>query len=72
MKIKISEELKQILPNFNVIGYTFDVDNLKIETRIIECGRCSNNCEIVTVYKNDKLLDYWGNYCDNGSIFNHV
>ena len=29
MKIKISEELKQILPNFNVIGYTFDVDNLK-------------------------------------------
>ena len=24
--------------------FNFDVDNLKIETKIVSCGRCSNNC----------------------------
>ena len=29
MKIKINDDLKNILPNFQVIAYTMDVDNLK-------------------------------------------
>ncbi len=48
--------------------FSFDIDNLKLETKITECGRCSNNCEIISVYRNDKLLDAWGNHCERGSI----
>ena len=47
--------------------FNFDIDNYKIETKIANCGRCSNNCEIVTVYKNDALIDCWGNKCPHGS-----
>lgn len=52
--------------------FNFDIDNLKLETKIISCGRCSNNCEIVTVYRDDKLLDFWGNHCEKGSILKNV
>ena len=52
--------------------FNFDVDNLKLETKIMECGKCSNNCEIVMVYKNDQLLDFWGNHCEQGSILKNV
>lgn len=52
--------------------FNFDIDNLKLETKVIQCGRCSNNCEIVSVYKNEELLDYWGNHCEKGSILKSV
>ena len=52
--------------------FNFDVDDLKLETKINQCGRCSNNCEIVTVYRNDELLDFWGNHCEKGSILKNV
>ena len=52
--------------------FNFDIDNLKLETRVSQCGRCSNNCEIITVYRNDTLLDYWGNHCERGSILKNV
>ena len=52
--------------------FNFDIDNLKLETKINQCGRCSNNCEIVTVYRNDELLDFWGNHCEKGSMLNKV
>lgn len=52
--------------------FNFDIDSYKLETRIASCGRCSNNCEIVTVYKNDKLIDHWGNRCNNGKIIKNV
>lgn len=52
--------------------FNFDIDNLKLETKVVECGRCSNNCEIVTVYRNDRLLDFWGNHCEKGSILKNV
>lgn len=48
--------------------FNFDIDNEKLETKIKTCGGCSNNCEIVTVYKNDVLLDYFGNRCDRGKL----
>ena len=50
----------------------FNIDNYKLETKIANCGRCSNNCEIVTVYKNDKLIDHWGNRCERGSMLKNV
>lgn len=48
--------------------FDFNIENLKLETKIIECKRCSNNCEIVSVYRNDILIDYWGNHCERGSL----
>ena len=52
--------------------FNFDIDNLKLETKINQCCGCSNNCEIVTVYRNDKILDFWGNHCEKGSILKNV
>ena len=52
--------------------FDFDIDAYKLETKILSCGRCSNNCEIVTVYKNDKLIDHWGNRCDRGNEIKNV
>jgi hypothetical protein len=54
------------------IVFNFDVDNLKLETKISQCGKCSNNCEIIKVYRNDLLLDYWGNHCERGSVVESV
>ena len=48
--------------------FNFDIDNEKLETKIKTCGRCSNNCEIVTIYKNDVLIDHWGNGCERGNL----
>ena len=47
--------------------FNFDIDNYKLETKIASCSRCSNNCEIVAVYKNDTLIDHWGNRCERGN-----
>ena len=52
--------------------FDFNIDNYKLETKIANCGRCSNNCEIVTVYRNDKLIDFWGNKCERGSEIKNV
>ena len=52
--------------------FNFDVDNLRVDTRIASCGKCSNNCEIVTVYKNEELIDCWGNRCDRGKMVKNV
>lgn len=46
--------------------FDFDIDNYTLETKIANCGRCSNNCEIVAVYKNNNLIDHWGNRCEKG------
>jgi len=53
-------------------AFNFDIENYKLETKIASCGKCSNNCEIVTVYKNDTLIDYWGNRCERGSELKNV
>ena len=46
--------------------FNFDIDNLKLETKINQCGRCSNNCEIIKVFKEGKMIDAFGNRCENG------
>ena len=40
--------------------------NIKFSTRGVECKGCANNCEIVKVYSDEKLIDSWGNRCENG------
>lgn len=48
--------------------FDFDIENILFETRGLECHRCSNNCEIICVCKNNKIIDAWGNRCDRGSV----
>ena len=52
--------------------FNFDIDNYNLETKIASCGRCSNNCEIVAVYKNNKIIDHWGNRCSRGDEIKNV
>lgn len=48
--------------------FDFEMEHMDFRVREASCGRCSNNCEIICVYRNDKLIDAWGNRCERGSI----
>ena len=48
--------------------FNFDIENIVYETREIECHRCSNNCEIICVSRNNKIIDAWGNRCERGQV----
>ena len=47
---------------------TFDlnIDDIKFETKGYECKGCSNNCEVIKIFKDNKLIDSFGNRCENG------
>lgn len=55
-----------ILSSKNKSDKEFDlnINNIKFETKGFECMGCTNNCEIVKIYKNDKLIDAFGNKCN--------
>lgn len=44
--------------------YNLEINDIKFVTRGTECNGCSNNCEILRIFKNDKLIDAWGNKCN--------
>jgi len=46
--------------------FDFDIADVNFETKGVECTHCPNNCEIICVYKNENLLDAWGNKCEKG------
>ena len=48
--------------------FAWDVDDFEFRTREVVCGRCANHCEVLCVYKDDELIDSWGNRCDRGAI----
>ena len=48
--------------------FDFNIEDIKFETRGSYCHGCSNNCEIIRILKNDKLIDAWGNRCERGSV----
>lgn len=50
------------------ISFDFNIEDIKFETKGIECKGCANNCEIICIYKDGKLIDSWGNKCDKGAI----
>ena len=54
-----------ILAKKNKIGktYSLEMKDLKFITKAFECHRCSNNCELLKIYKNDTLVDSWGSKC---------
>ena len=45
--------------------YDLNVKNVKFITKGRECTGCSNNCEILNIYKDETLVDVWGSKCGN-------
>ena len=43
--------------------YSLEINNIKFETKAFECNHCPNNCELLRIYKNKKLIDSWGSKC---------
>jgi len=48
-------------------AFDFSITDIDFVTKGVECTNCPNNCEIICVYKNEKLLDAWGNKCEKGT-----
>ena len=54
-----------ILAKKNKTGneYNLEINNIEFETKAFECNHCPNNCELLRIYKNKKLIDSWGSKC---------
>ena len=52
----------------NKTNFSFSIADNSFETREVTCNRCSNHCDIIYVTKNRKIIDAWGNRCENGNI----
>ena len=54
-----------IMSHKNSTGKTYDLNikDISFKTRGSECKGCSNNCEILRIYKNEELIDTWGSMC---------
>ena len=48
--------------------FDFNILDMKFETKGNNCRGCPNNCEIITVLKNNKIIDAWGNRCEMGQL----
>ena len=48
--------------------FDFNIDNIEFRTREVICQKCANHCEILCVYRDDTLIDAWGNRCEKGEI----
>ena len=44
--------------------YNLEINDINFVTKGSECQGCSNNCEILRIYKNNELVDAWGNKCN--------
>ena len=58
--------IEDIVIGTELIQYDFDVSDISFVTKGHECNGCSNNCEILKIFKNNKLIDAWGNRCPKG------
>ncbi len=54
-----------VLARKNKIGktYSLELEDITFDTKAIECNRCSNNCELLKIYRNNELVDSWGSKC---------
>lgn len=50
--------------NSNDKTFNLNIKNIKFETKGMKCNRCANNCEILKIYKDSKLIDAWGSKCN--------
>jgi predicted CoA-substrate-specific enzyme activase len=46
--------------------FDFNIQEVSFVTKGVECEKCPNNCEVIYVYRDDKVLDAWGNRCERG------
>lgn len=53
--------------SLNRTRFDFSVENMEFVTRERSCGGCSNNCEVICVYRDGRLIDSWGNRCEKGA-----
>lgn len=44
-------------------NYDLNINDITFETKGLECQGCANNCEILKIYKDQKLIDTWGSKC---------
>lgn len=50
----------------NDTPFNLNISDIKYQTMGYECKKCPNNCEIICFFKDDELIDSWGNRCANG------
>lgn len=50
------------------VAFSFDIEDIVYETKGIECKGCTNNCEIIEVLRDRKIIDAWGNRCPKGEL----
>ncbi len=43
-----------------------EIADLAYETKARTCGGCANHCEIISFFREGRLLDFWGNRCEKG------
>lgn len=48
--------------------YDLNIADLKFETIGSECKGCANNCEVLKIYKDNTLIDSFGNKCPKGAV----
>ena len=48
--------------------FSFDIEDIKFETKGLNCRKCANNCEVICVYRDKKIIDAWGNRCERGEV----
>lgn len=48
--------------------FDFNVLDIKFETKGNNCRGCSNNCEVIMVLRDNKIIDAWGNRCERGQV----
>lgn len=44
-------------------NYSWNMKDIKFETKGLECQGCSNNCELLKIYKDDVLIETTGSKC---------
>ncbi|MNI46014.1 R-phenyllactate dehydratase activator [compost metagenome] len=49
-------------------NFDFNIAEQEFVTKGDECDGCSNNCEIIKIYRNNKLIDKWGNRCERVKV----
>lgn len=48
--------------------FSFTITDIEFTTKGTECKKCSNNCEIICIFRENELIDSWGNKCENGAV----
>lgn len=50
------------------LNFEFNIEDIEFKTLGVECNGCGNNCEIVYIYKNGKIIDKIGGRCDKSNM----